>query len=201
MDILVGDFHGGKAHGGGAFDQVLVDPLATWIRSSAFFLTNVTFVKMDGIHSFVNGVLGRAGGSKVENLYILDHAYGVAGGTYEGGTPDQQPARGGEWNVVQVEFGSTTLSHQNLGGWEATLKRLRPVLGGGSHVVFMNCLVGRDAALLTKLATIWGCPVSGPTTVQSAGEIINILNPRDALWTTATPDKKVRQSVSHPIWG
>ncbi|WP_305908738.1 hypothetical protein Q9L42_009195 [Methylomarinum sp. Ch1-1] len=199
MDILAGDFQGGLSQGSSLFNG-LMDALASQIRGTNFRLSVDETVQIDGISSFVEGVLDKSGGQQVEHLYILDHGYEIAGAGYKA-TLDGKIGAGRNWSRVQVEFGSTKLGHSNFRVYQPQLQKLQKVLGRGSHVVFLNCSVGKDAALLSRLATLWQCSVSGPTALQAAGELINMLNLKDGMWTTAHPGKNIRQTRTHPVWG
>ncbi len=197
MEILAIDFHGSTSQEPSVWGTV-GDVVASRMRAASFLFNqdDVEMVQMDGVSSFVDRVLGASGGRKVQRLYTMDHGYTVGGAKYRmshGG----QFGKGPEWNKIIVEFGSVGVSHDNFNAYKPTLAQLAKVLGPGSQVIFLNCSVGNDAALLCRFANLWQCAVTGSTVLQRGLEIQNLFRGK---WVTGRPGGKVSSSLDHPVW-
>ncbi|MFW6206669.1 MAG: hypothetical protein ACOC5J_01915 [Gemmatimonadota bacterium] len=190
MDIVAADTSGKTKDSDHWFDRG-VDRFATGTRIASV-LPGATLVRYQSVNTFAGKVLKAAHPEPIRVMCILDHGYVNVGNSYE------SSVTGETHNWALIEFGSQVVGHHNFAEHEEAFGILAPVLNRSSHVVFLNCLVGRDPALLYKFAALWDCRVTGCTDTQTGLELVNIWK---GEWVTVDPDKRYRRTTSHPLYG
>lgn len=177
---------GDKGNGLGALAEAIA--IGFRVGSLSWGTERVTF---RSIKSFVQNILDQFPSNKnIGTMMVLDHGYAIADTEYK------SSKYGTTHNQAVVEFGKEVISHGNFATHKKTLEKLAPLFDSNSRVVFLNCMVGQDPALLKKFAEVWGCRIAGNTTTQMGLELGNI---NRGKWVTVTPKGQMTISSSHPI--
>lgn len=169
-------------------DYLEIIPIGFRVGALSWGTERVSFYS---IKSFVQNILEQFPSDKiVGTLMVLDHGYLMAGKKYVSHT------YGTTHNQTQVEFGNEVIMNGTFKKHKSTLEKLAPLFDSYSRVVFLNCMIGQDPALLKEFAGVWGCRVTGNTTTQMGMELGNI---HRGKWVTVTPKGQMAVSSNHPI--
>jgi hypothetical protein len=204
VEIFAANLHGGKRQD--SVPSIGAHVIATRFRQATFTMSGVRTVSFQGVSGFVQNVASAAQGEGVDRLYIHDHGYraqeyefseeAAAGLEFQGDLD-----RRSGWSYVEIQFGISGIHQGNFSQYESQFRELTDVLNPGAQVVFLNCSVGRDPGLLLAFARCWEVPCTGSTAPQGGVELVNIINPRDGVWITVSPEGQIRERSSHPVWG